>query len=118
MYEYEATLIEVIDGDTIDVWVDLGFSIRIKQRLRFAGINTPELHSTDEAEKARAQAAKDRLVALLPQVFVIKTKKDKREKFGRMLAEVFVGEQSINTQMVTEGFAKNYDGGSRDENTK
>lgn len=113
MYEYQASLIGVVDGDTIDVWVDLGFSIRIQQRLRLDGINTAEMRADDPGERARAQAAKARLAALLPPEFVVRTRKDKREKFGRILAEIVVGERSINRVLVEEGLAQPYDGGTR-----
>lgn len=114
MYEYHASLIDVVDGDTIDVWVDVGFSIRVQQRLRLDGINTAEMHASDPAERARAQAAKARLIQLLPAEFVVRTKKDKREKFGRLLAEIVVGERVINRVMVEEGLAKVYHGEARD----
>ena len=64
MYAYNIELIRVIDGDTIDAYIDLGFSVKVKKRIRLAGINTPESRTRDLEEKKRGLAAKDRLKCL------------------------------------------------------
>ena len=65
MYEYKIKLDRVIDGDTIDGNIDLGFDVSVKKRIRFMGINTPESRTTDLEEKAKGLAAKDRVKCLL-----------------------------------------------------
>jgi micrococcal nuclease len=114
MYTYNATLDRVIDGDTVDLVIDLGFDITIKQTVRLNGINTPELHSTNPTEKAAAEKAKARLNELLTgQPLIVNTKKDSREKYGRLLAEIFINNTSVNQQMLTEGLGVAYSGGPR-----
>ena len=109
MYEYRATLVRVVDGDTIDVETDLGFNIDFTQRLRLYGINAPEL-STPEGLAARAF-----IIGQLPTAqwaLTIDTVKDKQEKYGRYLATIFVGGAAgltnINDLMVTSGHAVPY----------
>ena len=114
MYHYKAKLVRVIDGDTIELDIDLGFSITIRQTVRLSDINTPELRSKDPVEKINAQRAKSRLSELLnSNPIMIKTEKDSREKFGRILGEIFIGDTSINQQMINEGLAVSYSGGKR-----
>ena len=108
MYKYKAILNRIIDGDTIDVQIDLGFGIQIKQRVRLHGINTPETRTLDLDEKKRGFAAKDRLKELLPREFIIETILNKRDKYGRVLGILWVNEENINDKMVTEGHAKEY----------
>lgn len=108
MYEYKATLNRIIDGDTIDVNVDLGFGIQIKQRVRLHGINTPEVRTLNLEEKKKGLAAKDRLKELLPKEFIIQTILNKRGKYGRVLGILWVNKENINEQMVTEGHAEKY----------
>lgn len=108
MYEYRAILEKVVDGDTVDIWIDLGFSIRMKERLRLYGIDTAELRSRDPEEKELAYKAKDRLVELLPNEFIIRTHKDGRGKFGRILAELIVDDVNLNQLLIEEGLAKKY----------
>ena len=108
MYHYKAILNRIIDGDTIDVMIDLGFGIQIKRRVRLHGINTPETRTLDLEEKKKGFAARDRLKELLPREFVIETILNKRGKYGRVLGILWVGEENINKKMVTEGYAKEY----------
>jgi micrococcal nuclease len=114
LYEYKAALIRVVDGDTVDLRVDLGFSIYKEDRFRLAGINTPELHAKDPAERERAQQAKAKLEALLQApTLVVKTRKDSQEKFGRYLATILVGELDVVAELIRLGHGVPYEGGAR-----
>ena len=126
MYEYNAVVEKVVDGDTIDVIIDLGFKTWKKVRVRMEGINTPESRTRDLEEKKLGLAAKDRLVEILElnnnkcilQVSGV-------GKFGRAIANVFVTSLSptrddssltlinVNQQLIIEGHAKEYYGGKR-----
>ena len=122
MYTYKAKLDRVIDGDTIDVNIDLGFDINVKKRVRFTGINTPESRTRDLEEKKLGLAAKDRVQSILAEndCFIIESKK--LGKFGRVLGEVFVNivdsvESKENVSLIEllkiEGHAVEYHGGKR-----
>ena len=113
MYEYKVKSVEhIVDGDTFDCIVDLGFNISHKIRVRMYGINTPESRTRDLEEKKRGLAAKQRLSELLcdPELVVKTTKKG---KYGRYLGVVYSSEHNINSQMIEEGHAVEYDGGKR-----
>ena len=117
MYEYSAKIRRWVDGDTVDVTLDLGFDILYNNRIRLYGINTPESRTRDLEEKKRGLAAKDRVKELCPvgSSITLKTTKDGRGKFGRILGEIFVPGvvQSVNQLLVEEGHAVEYDGGKR-----
>ena len=89
MYEYNAIVTHVVDGDTMDVTLDLGFDILYNSRIRLFGINTPESRTRDLEEKARGLAAKDRVLELCPigQQVIVKTQKDGKGKYGRILGQ-------------------------------
>lgn len=114
MYEYQATINNVVDGDTLDVTIDLGFGISQKQRVRMYGINTPELHSKDVMERRAAVSAKtfleDQTINKRVRLRSVKSK----DKFGRYLAEVWPAEglaaESVNEMMIRVGLAKSWDG--------
>lgn len=119
MYHYKANLVRIIDGDTIVVDIDLGFETWLKnQHVRLYGINAPEVHTRDLNEKAKGQAATEFLRSMLydsngnPKPIELLTYYDKRGKFGRILAEVFVvddsGPVNINEQMISSGHAVFY----------
>ena len=115
-FSYNATAVKIIDGDTVDALVDVGFSIMTKKRIRFRGINTPESRTRDKEEKVRGLAAKDRVVELLSEndnKFILKSYGV--GKYGRCLGELFVDghEESINQVLVNEGHAVEYWGGKR-----
>jgi micrococcal nuclease len=116
MYTYEAVLMRVIDGDTEDLRIDLGFNVFTEQRFRLLGINTPELHSKDADEKVRAKAAMNYLSGLLSSSpLTARTSKDKQEKYGRYLATIINNAGlDVNEEMVKAGHAKRYDGGKRE----
>ncbi len=116
LYHYSAEVTRVVDGDTVDAFVDLGFDMHSKQRVRLFGINTPECRTRDKEEKKRGFAAKARLKEMLSEEknrCVIKTRLDKKGKFGRVLGVLYVNDKNLNTQLVKEGHAKKYYGGSR-----
>ena len=115
MYEYSAKIRRWVDGDTVDVTLDLGFDILYNNRIRLYGINTPESRTRDLEEKKRGLAAKDRVKELCPvgSTVTIKTTKDGRGKFGRILGEIFIEDVNINQQLVAEGHAVEYFGGKK-----
>lgn len=114
MYLYKIEVLKVIDGDTIDVRIDLGFNVWHKCRVRFMGINTPESRTKNLEEKAKGLAAKKRLKELLSvDKADIKMQSYGVGKYGRVLGEVFVDDKNINQQLVKEGHAVFYDGGKR-----
>ena len=117
MYEYSATIRRWVDGDTVDVTLDLGFDILYNNRIRLYGINTPESRTRDLEEKERGLAAKDRVKELCPvgSSVTLKTTKDGRGKFGRILGEIFMPGvvQSINQLLIEEGHAVEYFGGKK-----
>ena len=114
MYEYYVReLKSVVDGDTIDVLIDLGFNVLFEQRVRLAGIDTPESRTSDKAEKALGLEAKEYLKKQLKDAksIVIRTEKmDSSEKYGRILGWLYVnGEsESINNKMINDGYAWGY----------
>jgi len=111
MYEYSAELVRVIDGDTVDCVLDLGFDIRYKCRIRLKGINTPETRTRDLEEKKRGLAAKDRVIELFndQKTFIIKTELDKKGKYGRILGTIILNnDETINQILLTEGHAEVY----------
>ena len=115
-FSYNATVVKIIDGDTVDALIDVGFSIMTKKRIRFRGINTPESRTRDKEEKIRGLAAKDRVVQLLSEndnKFILKSYGV--GKYGRCLGELFVDahEESINQVLINEGHATEYWGGKR-----
>jgi micrococcal nuclease len=116
MYEYRVKkLMNVIDGDTIDVDIDLGFDISLARRVRMAGIDTPESRTTDKAEKVLGLESKEYLKKMMKdaKTIVIKTQlPDSSEKYGRILGWVYIdgADKSINEQMIEDGYAWGYMG--------
>jgi micrococcal nuclease len=119
MYEYRVKkVLKVVDGDTIDVDIDLGFNVSYTQRVRLAGIDTPESRTTDLREKALGLEVKEYLKSLLDSTddIVIQTEKpDSSEKYGRILGWLFIDDEetSINEKMINDGYAWEYDGGTK-----
>jgi len=104
MYEYKAKVIKVYDGDTITVLADLGFKVTIKQTIRLYGLNTPEIRGE---ERPDGLISRDRLrERILDMDVVIKTMKDKKGKYGRYIAEIYLEDENINEWLITEGLAK------------
>jgi len=119
MYEYYVKKVEaVVDGDTIDVLIDLGFDILFASRVRLAGIDTPESRTKDLSEKKLGLEAKEYLKYKLKDAKSVKIKTEKMdssEKYGRILGWLFVDEQnvSINDQMISDGYAWGYLGDTK-----
>ena len=112
MYTYKAKLDRVVDGDTIDANINLGFDITIHKRIRLAGIDTPESRTRDLEEKKRGLASKQRLIELLGEGnFVLESKEV--GKYGRVLGTILVDDVNINETLVEEGFAVEYWGGKK-----
>lgn len=118
-YIYSACKVErIIDGDTVDLWINLGFSTFVKKRIRLHGIDTPETRTRDLEEKKRGLAAKERLIDLLgdgqtSKDWVCDLESHEIGKFGRVIGTLWRGDLNINRQLLVEGYAKAYDGGSR-----
>jgi len=119
MYEYRVKqVLKIVDGDTIDVVIDLGFDISFTSRVRLAGIDTPESRTTDAREKILGVEVKEYLKKALDGAtdIVIRTEKvDSSEKYGRILGWLFVNKQtgSLNMELVNKGYAWSYDGGTK-----
>ena len=112
---------KVVDGDTIDADIDLGFDISLSKRIRLAGIDTPESRTTNVKEKAMGLESKEWLKKTLEGAkdILIKTElPDSTEKYGRIIGHLFINgqETSLNNQMITDGYALAYDGGTKDKN--
>ena len=112
-YYYNCTLVRVIDGDTIDVDIDLGFSTTLtKQRVRLAGIDTPESRTRNLAEKALGLKAKERLKEICKKPIVIKS--FGKGKYGRILAIPYTEDGTdICNLLIEEGHAVEYHGGKK-----
>jgi len=125
-YNFRVTKINrVVDGDTIDVTIDLGFDLYKKERVRIAGVDTPEKRTRDKEEKALGLDAtawmKEKLEGAIKgdDELTIRTElKGGVGKYGRLLGWLYVGDDefSLNQQMITEGYAWAYDGGTKQKN--
>ncbi len=108
MYEYRARITRVIDGDTVEAEIDLGFHVTITVTLRLAGINAPETRGT---ERPRGLAAKRYLESQLDDLIgdtralTVRTRKDVTEKYGRYLADLIAGDVNLNLALVAAGHA-------------
>ena len=114
MYEYRIKKVtKIVDGDTIDAELDLGFNISYTQRIRLAGIDTPECRTLNKAEKALGLEVKKKLGELIAnaKVVVIRTEKpDSSEKYGRILGWLYLdgAELSVNEALIASGYAWSY----------
>tara|TARA_X000001388_G_C2194671_1_gene108886 strand:- start:367 stop:705 length:339 start_codon:yes stop_codon:yes gene_type:complete len=112
MYKYNAKVTRVVDGDTVDALVDLGFDTWKKVRIRMMGLNAPESRTRDLEEKKKGLAAKDRLKELLSSdAFILQS--HGVGKYGRCLGELFVDDVNVNKKLIEEGHAVEYYGGKR-----
>lgn len=121
MYEYNSVVERIVDGDTLDASIDLGFDIWYKSRIRLAGIDTWESRTRDLEEKKKGLAAKARLKDLLKKKkFILRTSKDGKGKFGRILGVIIIKDENgqeinANDKLVEEGHAYPYGGGNKEE---
>ncbi len=125
MYNYNATCTRVVDGDTVDAMIDLGFGVHVKKRIRLAGINAPESRTRDKQEKILGLAAKDRLIAMMngaDNFFELESQELGR--YGRVLGRLHISKLDgkdvitkicVNDSLVNEGYAVEYDGGKREK---
>lgn len=118
-FVYRAKVLKVVDGDTIDVDIDLGFDMWYKnQSVRLAGIDTPESRTTDKEERIRGLLSKQKVLELCPKdsIIVVKTEIGKeKEKFGRILGTVVNGDGvNINQYLIENNYAVAYEGKSKE----
>ena len=121
-YIYRAKLVKVVDGDTIDALIDVGFDIWVKKRIRYKGIDTWESRTRDLAEKEKGLAAKARNKELLEKISnksgYFRLKSYGTGKYGRVLADIYIQDSDynhiwVNKQLITEGHAYKYEGGKK-----
>jgi len=122
MYEYRVKVVKIVDGDTVDVDIDLGFGVWLKkERIRMFGIDTPESRTRDLDEKKYGLMAKEYITRLLDDEggIVLKTHKDAEGKYGRILGELWrttdFADTSINDLMIKNHHAVSYHGQSKDD---
>ena len=120
MYQYKATIIKVIDGDTVDVDIDLGFEVWLKnQRIRLYGIDTPESRTSDKVEKVFGNLAKSKVLEFCPvgSDIILQTKTDdSRGKYGRILGELITKDGvNVNEYFIENNYAVAYFGKSKDD---
>ena len=114
MYEYKAKVVKIVDGDTVDVDIDLGFGVTLKdERVRIMGIDTPESRTSDKVEKVFGLAAKERVKQLIEKDTVLKTfaakdGEDMKGKFGRILGDFIIGDKMLTEILIDEGHAVKY----------
>ena len=118
MYTYFVKSVDrVVDGDTIDIIIDLGFDLTKKERVRLAGIDAPESRTRDLEEKQMGLEAKAFLTRRLAdgEPSGLKVKTEKEGKYGRMLGWIYIGQTNLNEEMVYRGYAWDYDGGKKEK---
>ncbi len=120
MYTYFVKSVDrIVDGDTIDISIDLGFDLTKKERVRLAGIDTPEKRTKDQREKEMGYQATEFLEMHLMEATKLTVRTEKDGKFGRMLGWLYKSEtdtMSINQIMIDKGYAWSYDGGTKEKN--
>ena len=117
MYEYKCNITRVVDGDTVDAEIDCGFDIIFKSRIRLYGIDTPESRTRDLDEKARGKLASQFIKNKIAEAGLVKvkTKLDKKGKFGRVLGSIIADDEDLNESMVKNYLAVAYFGQSKDD---
>ena len=118
MFRFNANLVRVVDGDTVDADIELGFSVFMRDRIRLMGIDTPESRTRNLQEKSWGLAAKHRLIELLAEAdgeFTLVTEDMEKGKFGRVLGTIEVNGKDANQTLIEENFAIPYEGGNKDE---
>ena len=121
MYEYKVNILKVVDGDTVDVDIDLGFGCWLRnERVRIVGIDCPESRTSDRIEKVFGEAAKQRLTSLLSSEATLisqisKMGENMKGKFGRILGDFkTINDQIVSTTLMEEGHAVAYNGGDKE----
>ena len=117
-HEFKAKLVRVVDGDTIDADIELGFSVFMRDRIRLMGIDTPESRTRNLEEKSWGMAAKHRLIELLAEAdgeFTLHTQEMAKGKFGRVLGTIMINGKDANQSLIEEKLAIPYEGGNKDE---
>ena len=118
MFRFNARLVRVVDGDTIDADIELGFSVFMRDRIRLMSIDTPESRTRNLQEKSWGLAAKHRLIELLAETdgeFTLVTEDMEKGKFGRVLGTIEINGKDANQTLIEENFAIPYEGGNKDE---
>lgn len=113
MYDYKAKVVGVVDGDTIDIEIDLGFDIKIKQRVRLYGVDTPETHGETKEKGLESKKFVEKLLPINTEVLVKTVKTN--EKYGRFLASILMGDIDVSKELVKNGLAVEYYGGKKGE---
>lgn len=111
LYHYKATVVRVVDGDTVELMIHLGFTIVWKSTCRFYGVNTPELKSKDPEERAKAKEARAWVEQHLTAGAVVYIKSHELDKYGRPLVTIYCGQEQeliLNQKLVELGLAKSY----------
>jgi micrococcal nuclease len=125
-YIYRCIVTRVVDGDTVDADIDLGFNMIYKERIRLMGIDTPESRTRNKHEKVLGKASKVRLKELVQsaqpltgkrgkKAVFLQTSKEGKGKFGRILGTLWINDQNLNDILISENHARPYFGGSKDE---
>ena len=113
MYTYQCNTIRVIDGNTVDANIDLGFNVTIRQRIKLYGVNVKDIRSNDETTRQQAVASKQKLTELLGNEFVCETIVNKRGKAGRVMGKLSTitadgTSIGVNQQLIDNGFAERF----------
>jgi micrococcal nuclease len=114
MYEYKIIVTRVIDGDTVDASIDLGFNTLVRRRLRIAGIDTPETRTRNLKEKELGLKAKKFVVDAVESAKTVIIKSYGEDKYGRVLADLYCDKVNIADKLLSEGLAWVYDGGKKE----
>ena len=121
MHEYKVNILKVVDGDTVDVDIDLGFGVWLRnERVRIVGIDCPESRTSDRIEKVLGEAAKQRVTSLLSSEATLisqisKMGENMKGKFGRILGDFkTINDQIVSTTLMEEGHAVAYNGGDKE----
>ena len=119
MYEYSTTIKRVVDGDTVDVWIDLGFDVRVFERVRLSGIDTPETRTRDLREKKFGKIASARVEELLPvgsEFKAVSKSYDSRGKYGRAMLDFYLPDGRMLCQaLIDEHLAVAYHGQNKED---
>ena len=118
MHEYKCKILRIVDGDTVDVDIDLGFGVWLhKERVRMMGIDTPESRTSDKEEKVYGMLSKNFVKDTLPigSMQILRTHKDKTGKFGRILGDFLIENKSLGDIMVDKSLAVRYNGENKEE---